>query len=567
MAAVDTSLVDEVRNFLFSVHGMPGGDLAARNIQRGRDHYLPSFNDAVRALGLGPAPANFSELAGDASVAAALRAAYGDGGVENVDLWVGGLAEGMHGEESSGGKSHVGPVFAALIVEQFERTRAADRFWFEGSSWSDAERAELKSAGGMAGLLARTSTVKTSFPFALVSDVSAAGACAAGGLAAPTSGEIVVTSDPKRSIRWAYDSTGGGGATNDNGRPRAGASGASIVFTLTLPVGTYLGLGWGSTEDGMTASDMLIAVAHPDGKTVRVEDCWSETYEPPKRDVDLFTPSGGKHNMTLAYKNDLELLNYTVAADTGVATLSVRRLVDTGDTASDSPIRAGQILVNIAFGGLDSNTPLPMWTYHTPSGRRIMNVAFFGGGADGKSPKRVLPDGLDSRRSLQLIHGVMMCIIWGINITIGVFVARYTRHRTWWFGAHRLLQSMSTIITWPTLYIATQMVRVHFNSVHAYIGIFITVVTSAQAFLGTFAVTVKRLQARRLTASVSVKTLSRSASTHVERLEEKLALVENKHKLSAKSRIVHRIVGRCLVALAVLQVRVSVCVGGGGVGS
>ena len=128
MAKIDTSIVDDVRTFLFSVHGMPGGDLAARNIQRGRDHDLPSFNDAVRALGLGPAPANYAELTGDAGVAAALQVVYGDG-VEDVDLWVGGLAEGMYGEKGGKGQSHVGPVFTALIVEQMERSRAADRLW------------------------------------------------------------------------------------------------------------------------------------------------------------------------------------------------------------------------------------------------------------------------------------------------------------------------------------------------------------------------------------------------------------------------------------------------------
>jgi len=261
-------------------------------------------------------------------------------------------------------------------------------------------------------------------------------------------------------IRWVY---------SQGNAPEGG--GGSILFTLTLPVNSWLGLGWGAKEDGMVESDMMIAVAHADGKTVRVEDCWSMTFESPKLDTDLASsnsglaapPDGkGGHNMSAAYNNDLELLNYTVTA--GVATLTVRRLVDTGDTASDSPIRSGEIDVNIAHGSIDSGTP-PMWKYHQQSGRRVMQLIPWGESGN----RRVLPDGLDSRRSMQLIHGVMMSIIWGINICLGVFVARYTRHRTWWFGTHRFLMSMSTVITWPTMYIATRMVRVRFNSAHAYV--------------------------------------------------------------------------------------------------
>ena len=93
-------------------------------------------------------------------MAAALEEAYGKGRVEDVDLWVGGLAEGMYGGEGEGHVGHLGPVFTAIMVEQVTRMRAADRFWYEGETWSDAEQKELREAGGMAGLLSRTSAVK-----------------------------------------------------------------------------------------------------------------------------------------------------------------------------------------------------------------------------------------------------------------------------------------------------------------------------------------------------------------------------------------------------------------------
>ena len=67
-----------------------GFDLASLNIQRGRDHGLPSYNDTRRALLMPPAR-GFGDITRDRDVRASLEAAYDD--VEQVDLWVGGLAE------------------------------------------------------------------------------------------------------------------------------------------------------------------------------------------------------------------------------------------------------------------------------------------------------------------------------------------------------------------------------------------------------------------------------------------------------------------------------------------
>ncbi len=38
-------------------------------------------------------------------------------------------------------------------------------------------------------------------------------------------------------------------------------------------------------------------------------------------------------------------------------------------------------------------------------------------------------------------------------VVVGVFVARYERHTTWWFGTHRTLQTISTLITWPMFFV------------------------------------------------------------------------------------------------------------------
>lgn len=120
---VDSYLVDEVRNFLFGAPGSPGFDLASLNIQRGRDHGLPPYNVVRRALGLKPAR-TFAEIESSPTVAANLAQAYAK--VDDVDLWVGGLAE-RHVPGAM-----VGETFRAILCDQFERARDGDRFWYQG---------------------------------------------------------------------------------------------------------------------------------------------------------------------------------------------------------------------------------------------------------------------------------------------------------------------------------------------------------------------------------------------------------------------------------------------------
>ena len=119
---VDNYLVDEVRNFLFGPPGAGGFDLASLNIQRGRDHGLPAYTQVRRALGLRPIR-TFADITPDATTSANLAAAYAS--VNDIDLWVGGLAE-PHAPDAM-----VGETFRAILRDQFERLRDGDRFWYQ----------------------------------------------------------------------------------------------------------------------------------------------------------------------------------------------------------------------------------------------------------------------------------------------------------------------------------------------------------------------------------------------------------------------------------------------------
>jgi len=120
--AVDLYVIDDVRNFLFGAPGSGGFDLASLNIQRGRDHGLGSYNQVRRDLGMRPAR-DFRDIAGNPEIADKLASIYD--AVEQVDLWVGGLAE----RPVPG--AMLGETFTLIIRDQFEALRDGDRYWYE----------------------------------------------------------------------------------------------------------------------------------------------------------------------------------------------------------------------------------------------------------------------------------------------------------------------------------------------------------------------------------------------------------------------------------------------------
>lgn len=121
--AIDATIIDDVRNFLFGPPGAGGFDLVSLNIQRGRDHGIPDFNSVRESYGLEPLT-DFSELTSDPALITKLIALYGD--ISHLDLWVGGLLESPYGD------AMIGETFFTIIADQFTRLRDGDRFWYEG---------------------------------------------------------------------------------------------------------------------------------------------------------------------------------------------------------------------------------------------------------------------------------------------------------------------------------------------------------------------------------------------------------------------------------------------------
>ncbi|NJM99239.1 MAG: hypothetical protein HC800_20740, partial [Phormidesmis sp. RL_2_1] len=143
--AIDTKVIDQLRNTLFGPPGSGGIDLAAVDIQRGRDVGLPDYNQARIDFGLAPVT-TFSEITSDPNLQALLKQVYGN--VNDIDAMVGGLAE----DPASG--SMVGEFFQKVIVDQFERLRDGDRFWYENGQFTAEELSFIRGTS-LSALLAR----------------------------------------------------------------------------------------------------------------------------------------------------------------------------------------------------------------------------------------------------------------------------------------------------------------------------------------------------------------------------------------------------------------------------
>ena len=118
---IDTLIVDDVRNLLFGAGGT-GSDLGVLNIMRGRDHGLASLNDTREALGLARHE-SFADLTDVPALQAAFASVYAT--VDDVELWVGGLAE------TTVPGSQLGATFHTIVLDQFMRLRDGDRFYYE----------------------------------------------------------------------------------------------------------------------------------------------------------------------------------------------------------------------------------------------------------------------------------------------------------------------------------------------------------------------------------------------------------------------------------------------------
>ena len=148
---LDCKVIDDVRNFLFGPPGAGGLDLAAINIMRGRERGLGTFNEIRTAIGLEPYD-DFLDICSNPDLGVGLEAMYGS--VDNVDAWVGMLAEDHMP------KALFGATIMKIMEDQFLRLRDGDRFYYLNDPALTAEDHEEIAATLFSDIIRRNTRIE-----------------------------------------------------------------------------------------------------------------------------------------------------------------------------------------------------------------------------------------------------------------------------------------------------------------------------------------------------------------------------------------------------------------------
>lgn len=117
----DPMINEELQNFLIIFPEEGIFDLFAFNIQRGRDHGIPPFNDLREAVGL-EKMYDFNDVSDYIEFNDSMSSMYET--VDDIDPWLGLIAE------KAAPSALLGETASHIIANQFKLLRDSDRFWF-----------------------------------------------------------------------------------------------------------------------------------------------------------------------------------------------------------------------------------------------------------------------------------------------------------------------------------------------------------------------------------------------------------------------------------------------------
>ncbi|KAL5236598.1 hypothetical protein ACI65C_004008, partial [Semiaphis heraclei] len=123
---VDMLFTKTLTNYLYTFHpdNLFGMDIVSLDLQRNRDHGIPSYTKFRKLCGL-KAIRTIRDLAKIMMEGASDRLLIQYRHWKNIELFMGALSE-KHEEDSM-----VGPTMKCIIREQFTRTRVADRYFYD----------------------------------------------------------------------------------------------------------------------------------------------------------------------------------------------------------------------------------------------------------------------------------------------------------------------------------------------------------------------------------------------------------------------------------------------------
>jgi peroxidase len=365
-------------------------DIPAADVQRGRDHGLPTFNAARAAMGLKPF-ASWSEFAKENQ--AQLAVLYSS--IDDVDLLAGAASEvpGFHG-------SQVGETTYYILRRQFMALRDADRYWYENPQSSAAGKWTSKDTLSRFVLDNTNLKVFPSNPFVqgskLVGDAAALGALA-------DAGDLLASPDTvPGSLEPGADGTLKAKLADWFELSWRVSPGKSVTFVATVKTRGWVGLGFQAEgRTGMAGADIVIGALDPTTGAGTVADCHATGTMQPARD-----PSQSLSAASFTYD----------PAGEGTAVLTFTRPLLASDDKDVTISPVGQTRLIFATGA----TSMDLASKHPYSGRGSALISLASGASKsevGKWPAFVW------------IHVVGMIISWVVLAPIAVISIRYFKTR------------------------------------------------------------------------------------------------------------------------------------------
>lgn len=362
---VDAFYVDAIRNFLFAnpwSKGVGSIDLGARNIQRGRDHGIPSYNQAREYFGL-PAATKFSDITPNASLAAALSEVYG-GDINKVDAYVGGLAE----DHTT--FPYIGTLMGTAIKYQYTCSRDGDRFYYENvevSKFTPEEISEIQSTRLSDIVLRNTKIPKIQCSMMFTSgSMCPLEPTPVSGPAAPPAEQVtteISLFDGNYNATWTIYPSPISGKIDDD---------ATIEVMLNVKTESWGGFGF-SPEGLMIHSDVYAGWVLANGSFTiddyligpnRALGC---EYKGVCKDVEQGCPNN-------ILSSSATFIPPTSPEDTiGTMRLNFTRKLVTGDSNCDLPITKGPVKIVCAMGPTDA--PKGALSFHRLT-KKALTVTF-----------------------------------------------------------------------------------------------------------------------------------------------------------------------------------------------
>lgn len=387
--APDASFVDDMALF------MEGP--VVKNIQRGRDNGLPSYNEAREWFGMDRAESYLDLAAGNEAVAMILEGLYGKGNIDDVDAYVGAMMESPKSKHFE-----IGPLNEASLRDQFERMRNGDRLYYR----QRLSHEEIRQIPTLSEVIINAwgNDEMTYFPADLFATV---GVIENQGNGARTDGRggVVDLFDGDLTIQWKTENE-------------------YIVFTIKSLEefsGGYIGLGWNSLV--MMDAEIWFCESRADQVKFSSEACDADGVKSDPGPFTCCVAPGERHvRPVCSSKSYLTVLD-SCSSDQGSHVTVRAQLCSPDNDNNDCFSHDGNIDFIAAYNPTNVNAA------HGFSRRTSGGTNLALGTAATCSDD-------SAQAGLFALHGATLLFAWLVLAPIAIYIVRYQKDKPWRLRVH-----------------------------------------------------------------------------------------------------------------------------------